>query len=348
MANSTAQNNQTATQGWVEQARSQAQELFPGVAMSVIVAVTAQFLAEHYATPAMLLALLLGIAVSFLGEEGKTVPGIAFSARTLLRLGIAFLGVRVSMTLMMGLGWDLIALVVGGVVATIGFGLLVARLFGHKWRFALLTAGSVAICGASAAMAISAILPRDERSEERLIFTVMGVTVLSTVAMITYPVLVNFLELNASQAGVFLGGTIHDVAQVVGAGFSISEQTGDTATLVKLIRVAMLAPIVLVASLLIRSFAELPSTGKRPPLLPGFVVAFLALAGLSSLGLVPAVLSEFLSQSSRWLLLIAIAAVGMKTNLKQVLAVGGAAIALIIVETLFIAGLILAGIKLLT
>ena len=118
-----------------------AQELFPGVAVAMIVAITAQFLADHYATPAMLLALLLGIAVSFLGEEGKTVPGIAFSARSLLRLGIAFLGVRVSMSLMMDLGWDLIGLVVGGVVATIPFGLAVARVFGHKWWFALLTAG---------------------------------------------------------------------------------------------------------------------------------------------------------------------------------------------------------------
>lgn len=323
-------------------------QLLPGVAVSALVAVTAQFLAEHYATPAMLLALLLGIAVSFLGEEGKTVPGIAFSARSLLRLGVALLGVRVSMVLMMGLGWDLIALVVGGVIATIAFGLAVARFFAHKWRFAFLTAGSVAICGASAAMAISAILPRDERSEERLIFTVMGVTVLSTVAMIAYPILVNLLELNSIQAGVFLGGTIHDVAQVVGAGFSISEQTGDTATLVKLMRVAMLAPIVLAASLMIRSFAELPSDGKRPPILPGFVIAFLVLAGLNSFGLIPSAVTEFLSQASRWLLLTAIAAVGMKTNLKQVLAVGGAAIALIIVETLFIAGLILAGIELLT
>ena len=194
--------------------KATAQSLFPGVAVAIIVAVTAQFLADHYATPAMLLALLLGIAVSFLGEEGKTVPGIAFSARMLLRLGVALLGVRVSMVLMMGLGWQLIALVVGGVIATILFGLAVARLFGHKWRFALLTAGSVAICGASAAMAISAILPRDERSEERLIFTVMGVTVLSTIAMIAYPILVNLLELNSVQAGVFLGGTIHDLSLI--------------------------------------------------------------------------------------------------------------------------------------
>ena len=320
-----------------------ARELFPGVMVAIMVAVAAKFLSEHYATPAMLLALLLGIAISFLGEEGKAVQGVAFSARTLLRLGVALLGVRVSMTLMMGLGWDLIALVVGGVLATIAFGLAVARFFGHKWRFAFLTAGSVAICGASAAMAISAILPKDERSEERLIFTVLGVTVLSTIAMIAYPILVRTLGMDDVVGGVFLGGTIHDVAQVVGAGFSISEQTGDTATLVKLFRVAMLAPIVLVASLLIRRFAEADVDGQRPPLLPGFVVGFLVLAVASSFGWIPPVVADLLSQASRWLLLVAIAAVGMKTNLKQVLSVGGAAIALIVVETLFIAGLILGG-----
>ena len=154
--------------------------------------------------------------------------------------------------------------------------------------------------------------------------------------------------MNDIAGGVFLGGTIHDVAQVVGAGFSISEQTGDTATLVKLFRVAMLAPIVLVAALLIRRYAEADDSGERPPILPSFVVGFLVLAGLSSFGLIPAAISEYLSQASRWLLLIAITAVGMKTNLKQVLSVGGAAIALIVVETLFIAGVILAGIHYLT
>ena len=318
--------------------------LFPGVVMAGIVAVTAQFLSDHYATPAMLLALLLGIAVSFLGEEGKTVPGIAFSARTLLRIGVALLGVRISMSLMAGLGLDLIALVVAGVALTIGFGMFVGRFFGHKWRFSLLTAGSVAICGASAAMAIGAILPRDERSEERLIFTVVGVTVLSTIAMIVYPIIVRTLGMDDIAAGAFIGGTIHDVAQVVGAGFSISEQAGDTATLVKLFRVAMLAPVVLIASILIRKYAEHDELDERPPLLPTFVIGFLVLAALSSFGLIPPVIADFLGQASRWLLLTAIAAVGMKTNLRQVLSVGGAAIALIVVETIFIAVFILAGI----
>lgn len=319
-------------------------ELFPGVIVAVIVAMTAQFLAEHYEAPAMLMALLLGIAVAFLGDEGKTVDGIAFSARTILRIGIAFLGVRISFDLMAGLGLNLILLVIGGVLATIGFGLLISRLFGHGWRFAFLTAGSVAICGASAAMAISAILPKDDKSEQRLIFTVLGVTVLSTVAMIAYPILVTRLGMDEISGGIFLGATIHDVAQVVGAGFSISENAGDTATLVKLIRVSMLAPVVLVAAVLIRTYADAPEDGKRPPLLPFFVVGFLALAALNSLGLIPAAIADLMSQASRWMLLIAIAAVGMKTNLKRVLAVGGPAIALLITETLFIAGLILAGI----
>ena len=318
--------------------------LFPGVIVSMIVATTAQFLADQYSTPVMLLALLLGMAVSFLGQEGKTVDGISFTGKTLLRVGVALLGVRISADLIIGLGPQLIALVVIGVIATILFGLIIARFFGHSWRFGLLTAGAVAICGASAAMAISAILPKDARSEQHLIFTVLGVTVLSTAAMVAYPIVVHALDISDTNAGVFLGGTIHDVAQVVGAGFSISEPAGDTATLVKLIRVALLAPVVLVASLIIRSFTQAPEDGTKPPLLPTFVVVFIILAALNSLHLIPTEIANFLSQASRWLLLTAIAAVGMKTNLKHVLAVGGPAIALLFTETLFIASFILVGI----
>ena len=318
--------------------------LFPGVIVSMIVATTAQFLADQYSTPVMLLALLLGMAVSFLGQEGKTVDGISFTGKTLLRVGVALLGVRISADLIIGLGPQLIALVVIGVIATILFGLIIARFFGHSWRFGLLTAGAVAICGASAAMAISAILPKDARSEQQLIFTVLGVTVLSTAAMVAYPIVVHALDISDTNAGVFLGGTIHDVAQVVGAGFSISEPAGDAATLVKLIRVALLAPVVLVASLIIRSFAQAPEDGTKPPLLPTFVVVFIILAALNSLHLIPTEIANFLSQASRWLLLTAIAAVGMKTNLKHVLAVGGPAIALLFTETLFIASFVLVGI----
>ena len=317
----------------------------PGFLVSVVVAVTAQFLSEHYGAPAMLMALLLGIAFHFLAEEGRCVPGIEFTARTVLRIGVALLGARISVDLLIGLGPELIALVVLGVVFTILFGLAGSRLLGRGWRLGLLTGGSVAICGASAAMAIAAVLPKNEHSERNLIFTVLSVTVLSTVAMIAYPLITQVFDLDYRETGVFLGGTIHDVAQVVGAGFSVSEETGDTATLVKLIRVTMLAPVVLVFSLAIRALGEArEGDGKRPPLIPGFVLAFLALAAVNSFHVIPVVVADLFGDLSRWLLLIAIAAVGMKTSLRRILDVGGQAIVLIIAETVFIAGFILLGI----
>ena len=317
----------------------------PGFLVSVVLAVTSQFLSEHYGAPAMLMALLLGIAFHFLAEEGRCVPGIEFTAKMVLRFGVALLGARISLELLIGLGPELIALVVLGVILTILLGLLGARLLGRGWRLALLTGGSVAICGASAAMAIAAVLPKNEHSERNLIFTVLSVTVLSTIAMIAYPIITRFLELDDLATGVFLGGTIHDVAQVVGAGFSVSDETGETATLVKLIRVTMLAPVVLIFSLAIRSLGvDGPANAKRPPLIPGFVLAFLALATVNSFGVIPEVVTDWLGDLSRWALLVAIAAVGMKTSLRRILDVGGQAITLIVAETIFIAVFILAGI----
>ena len=144
--------------------------LFPGFLISGLIALAAQFISEHYGAPAMLMALLFGIALNFLSEEGPCSAGIAFSARTVLRFGVALLGTRISFEMATALGWPIVALVIGGVVLTILFGMAIARLFGHGPKFAFLSAGSVAICGASAAMAISAIMPRDERTEERLVF----------------------------------------------------------------------------------------------------------------------------------------------------------------------------------
>ena len=334
--------------GVIDRVMMQARVLAPGILVSVVLGIAAQFLSDHYGAPAMLMALLLGIAFHFLAEEGRCVPGIEFTAKTVLRIGVALLGVRISLDLLLELGFELMGLVAAGVALTILFGLIGARLLGRGWRLALITGGSVAICGASAAMAIAAVLPKNEHSERNLIFTVLSVTVLSTVAMIAYPILVQLFDLDDRAIGVFLGGTIHDVAQVVGAGFSVSDEAGEAATLVKLFRVTMLAPVVLIFALAIRAAgAETPEGSKRPPLIPAFVLAFLAFATLNSFGAVPAPVSDTLADLSRWALLIAIAAVGMKASLRRIMDVGGPAVVLIVAQTIFIAGFILAGILLL-
>src|SRR6056297_3936270 len=329
---------------WFEGIAERARGLFPGMMVALLVALAAQFVAEHYGAPAMLMALLFGIALNFLSEPAPTAEGIGFTARTVLRFGVAILGARISVEMLTSLGWGMIALLVAGVVATILFGVGLARLIGQGPRFAILTAGSVAICGASAAMAIAAVLPKDERSERNLLFTVLGVTVLSTVAMILYPILTDALGFDDVTAGAFIGATVHDVAQVVGAGFSISETAGETSTLVKLIRVSFLAPVVIVIAIWWQR-AEPQTEGKRPPIVPAFVLGFLCLATLNSLGLIPASIGALLAKLSSWALLAAIAAVGMKTDLRNIIKVGGGAIALIVAETLFLAGLVLAGIR---
>jgi uncharacterized integral membrane protein (TIGR00698 family) len=316
----------------------------PGFMVCATVGIAAQFLSDHYGAPAMLMALLLGIAFHFLAEEGRCVAGIEFTAKKVLRFGVGLLGVRISVDLLLALGPGLIALLVLAIVCTILFALLGARLLGRGWRLALLTGGSVAICGASAAMAIAAVLPKNQFSERNLIFTILSVTVLSTMAMIAYPLITSSLGLDHRATGVFLGGTIHDVAQVVGAGFSVSEETGETATLIKLIRVTMLAPVVLIFSL---AFRNMPSTGadssKRPPLIPGFVLGFLALAAMNSFGLLPEMVVSAASDISRWALVLGIAAVGMKTALKSIFDVGREAVILIVAETIFLAVFILVG-----
>ncbi|MEM6460277.1 MAG: YeiH family protein [Pseudomonadota bacterium] len=320
--------------------------LLPGVLIAAIVAVAAQFLSEHYGAPAMLMALLLGIALNFLSEEERSADGIRFAGSTLLRIGVALLGVRVSVELLSQLSVAVVVLILAGMFATILFGLLAARLLGRGWRLAILSGGAVAVCGVSAAMAIASVLPKNEHSERNLIFTVVGVTVLSTFAMIAYPPIAQFAGLDFQQIGIFLGGTIHDVAQVVGAGFSISDETGEVATVVKIIRVSMLAPIVLLLAIVVRSQMEGDTaSAKRPPLIPPFVLGFLVLAVANSIGFIPAAIAAVANDVSRWFLIIAIAAVGMKTSLKSILEVGGQAITLIVAETVFLAVVIVLGIK---
>ena len=219
-------------------------------------------MSDNYGGPTILYALLLGIAFHFLSQEGRCVPGVDFAARTILRLGVALLGARITATQVFELGLGPVATVVVGVTLTILVGRLLAKLLGLDRELGLLTGGAVAICGASAALALSAVMPRNEHSERNLILTVVTVTALSTIAMVTYPLLVKSLGMDFRTAGVFLGGTIHDVAQVVGAGFIISPETGNISTVVKLMRVAMLVPAVLSFSLL---FRQTSPTGAAEP-----------------------------------------------------------------------------------
>ncbi len=317
--------------------------LFPGLAASAVVALAATFLSQHYGAPVMLFALLLGLAMNFLGQAGPCAAGIEFSARQLLRIGIALLGLRITAGQVLALGWAPVLMVLLSVVLTIAVAMGMARALGFQPLFGLLTGGSVAICGASAALALSAALPAHPQKERATVFTVVIVSTLSTGVMLAYPPLLQWLGLGDHAAGVFLGATIHDVAQVVGAGYGRSRETGDVATLVKLMRVAMLLPVIVFAATLtrLRGPAGGEAAGPRPPLLPGFALAFAVLVAVNSAGWVSAPLQALGSEVSRWLLVIAMAAIGMKTQPRELATVGFRPVALMLAETAFLALLVL-------
>jgi len=313
-----------------------------GLLICLLIALATTFIADHYGGPTLLYALLFGMSLHFLSDNESCRPGVEFTARTVLRFGVALLGARMTYAQVEALGVGPVVLVVIAVAVVIFGGALIARVLGLPRDLGLLTGGAVAICGASAALALSAVMPKHETHERNTILTVVGVTTLSTVAMVTYPLIVGALGLSDAQAGIFLGATIHDVAQVVGAGYMISEQTGDTSTLIKLLRVAMLVPLVLVFMWVFRNQTAGDSSTGRPVMLPGFLVAFIALVVVNSVGLIPDSVGEGLSNVSRWSLVAAISALGIKTSFQKLAVVGWRPVFLMLIETGLLLVLVLA------
>jgi len=321
-----------------------ARAAMPGLLLSATIALAVRFVSDRLGGPAMLYALLFGMAFNFLTEDERFARGIRIASRNILRIGVALLGLRITTGDVMHLGWPVVGLIVVSVVATILIGGLVGRAFGLNSGQSILSAGAVAICGASAALAIASVLPSHKDHERNTILTVAGVTVLSTIAMVFYPVLVTFLEYDNVTAGIFLGATIHDVAQVVGAGYIISDQTGEISTLVKLIRVACLVPVVITISLILHRRRSVGS--RKEPLLPMFLVAFVVLVIVNSLGWVPDPAHALLTPVSSWCLLTAVAALGVKTSLKAMADVGLAPVGVMVGQTLFLAVFVIGGLLL--
>ena len=367
----------------------------PGIMLSLVIAVAASFVSEHYGGPKFLYALLIGVAFHFLSENDRCRPGIEFSAKKLVRVGVALLGVRIVVSDVSALGlWGILGLA-GAVVFTLCFGVLMARVLRVSPMFGLLSGGGTGICGISATMAISSTLPQSPESERCTLMSAIGIASLSTAVMVLYPLWVRWFGMTVPEAGLFLGGSIHDVAQVVGAGSILSPDIAKAATLAKMFRVAMLVPAVLTLSLVFRrtvaaeagmarplagavplqqpqipepvttgatgasvaSVASVASaapamvpaaapqgasgtsaaSARRPPLLPFFLVMFVLLVAVNSLGLIPPAMQHVASDLSGWALVVSISALGIKTSFEKIAALGWRPIALMVAEALFVA-----------
>lgn len=319
-----------------------------GFLAATTIAVAALFVSEHYGGPAVLYALLLGMAFNFLADDARVLPGVLLASSSVLRVGVALLGARIAAEQLALLTPGVLALIVGATFATVGASLVFNRWVRWPRAEAALAGGAVAICGASAAVALASVLPRREVREQALLAVVVGVTALSTLAMVLYPFLTQALGLNAGDAGLVLGGTIHDVAQVVGAGAILGPTATETATMAKMLRVALLVPMLLVFSIWLGARRE-PGAERVHWLrsVPLFLVGFVILAVLNVGGWMPSAVSKGLGQTSRLLILVAIAALGIKTSLGKLRELGWAPLVLMALDSVFIAAVVIAGVLLL-
>jgi uncharacterized integral membrane protein (TIGR00698 family) len=327
----------------------------PGVGLAVALAVAAfvagLLLQPYFAAPTMVIALILGIALNPLASAPRFEPGLDFCTTYVLRWAVALLGFRIALGDIVGLGMSAAVLVALAMVLTLAAGFWFARALGLGAGFGALAGAATAVCGASAALATSTVVPNYPDKDTDVAFTIVAVNALSTVAMVAYPILCAWLGFEATATGLVLGATIHDVAQVAGAGYGVSEGVGNAAVIVKLFRVFLLLPVVLVVGWY---FARARAMRARV-LLPGFALAFLAMCVLNTaLGAIPSIapvygaIKAVLVQVSTWGLLVAISALGLGTSFTAVAAIGWRHLATIMGATIVILAAVIAGVGLLT
>ena len=296
--------------------------LLPGLAACAVAAAASAWLSEHYGFPIILLGLLVGLSLNFVAGDPRTHRGLDFASRTCLRFGIVVLGFQVTLAQIGALGALPFVALLAVMAVTFAAGLLGARLSGQSIYAGVLAGGATAICGASAALALYGVIGKERLSQAQFALTLVGISLASAFAMTVYPILAAYLGLGDRAAGFLIGASIHDVAQAIGGGYAFSDPAGANATIVKLARVALLAPLVALVSLAIR-----PPEGAGQPMwrrlaLPWFILAFLAVLALNSAIAVPPELSRWALILSKALLLLAVTATAMRTRLDLLLAMG--------------------------
>ncbi|KPF62205.1 hypothetical protein IP69_20995 [Bosea sp. AAP35] len=307
--------------------------LLDGIALSAAVAVAA-YLAEplvksaaggRFGIPAVVIALIIGMLLHPFANAPRFQPGMTFCVKKMLRWAIALLGLRVALGDIIALGLTTALLVIFAMAATIASGFLLARWLGRETGMGALGGVATAVCGASAALATATVVPDYKTKAADVAFTVIAMNALSTLAMLAYPLICVWLGFTPAQTGIMLGATIHDVAQVVGAGQAVSVEAANAAIIVKLFRVFLLLPAVLIVGWwLLRDEARLAGNvaEKAKVPVPVFAIMFLVLCLVNSvLAIQPALADLYqpirtvLLAISGWGLLIAIAALGLGTSL---------------------------------
>lgn len=313
------------------------------VAMITAVAFSAHNVSGFALFSPMIIAVVAGMIYSnVLGTPAHAKAGIAFSQRRLLRFAIVLLGFQLTLGQVVSIGAGGVGIVAATLGATFVFTITLGRLIGVDAKLAQLIAAGTSICGASAIVATNIVT--DARDED-VTYAVASITLFGTVAMLGFPLLAPLLGLDQHAFGLWAGASIHEVAQVIGAGFQNGTQSGEIATVAKLTRVAMLAPMVIALGLMARRKSSSDQQAARPPM-PWFVAAFVAVVALNSLVAIPAEVKSAMALATTIMLTMGLAAMGLQADISQLRSRGLRPLALAFSAFLFIGGFSLMLVKL--
>jgi uncharacterized integral membrane protein (TIGR00698 family) len=301
--------------------------IFPGLLLTGLIAAAAFAirLVPGVATLSpMILAILFGIALhNIAGTPIWAKPGVTFSLRRLLRIAIILLGLQLTATQVIEVGGKGLGIIAATLLATFAFTVWMGRMLGVDRKLAQLIAAGTSICGASAVIATNTVT---NAPDEDTAYAVACVTVFGSIAMFAYPLFPGLLHLDPHAFGLWSGASIHEIAQVVAAAFQDGQRAGEFGTIAKLSRVMLLAPVVIALGLLAtrqpqRNGSEAQTSATRPPM-PWFVLGFIALVGLNSLVAIPMEAKTWIVALTTFLLSVALAAMGLETDIRKLRAKG--------------------------
>jgi uncharacterized integral membrane protein (TIGR00698 family) len=293
----------------------------PGIAAAVVIACLG-YLASHSLgfaafSPAAAAYLIGAVIRSSAGPHDSFATGLAFSQTKVLRFGIVLLGFQLNAPLLVDLGLPKAIAVLAAMAATLCATAVMARLLGVSKTLSGLIAVGTAVCGASA---IAAAAPLLRPSERECGYAVATVTLLGSLLTLVYPLIARVLTLSDAGYGFWAGASLHETAHAVSAGFAVSRQAGQAATVVKLLRVAMLAPMLLMA---VRFFSDnARSSETEVPGVPVFLLFFVAAVLWATVLPIDRLLQSRLAIASQAAVCTAMAAIGLRTDIRAVIGAG--------------------------
>jgi len=318
--------------------------LAPGLAVAATAAAAALTIASLWpGASTLLIAIIIGVLLrNFVPLPAVLTPGLNYAAKTLLRAGVVLLGYQLLVSDVLSLGPGMILVVVCIVGLGITGTLLVGKWLGIGPTQRLLIACGFSICGAAAVAAVDGVIETKERRE--VMTAVALVVIFGTLMIPVVPAAAALLGLGNYDAGLWAGGSIHEVAQVVAAGGTIGGAALGIAVIVKLARVLMLAPVMAVISVQRRRSMGASDTARKPPIMPLFVLCFILMMALRASGWLPPVALDWSKTGQNFLLAAAMFALGTGVHVKSLLAVGFRPFVLAAISTVWVAGLALGGV----